>query len=1427
MKKTLWLLFILLNGIVVYADFENSLFFKQINTEDGLSQNTVRTVLCDKQGFIWAGTLDGLNRYDGKNFIIHKPRIGDVSSLPDYRINSLSEDQHGNIWVRMYNNTFHCYNPKTESFIPVYDNDTIINLSYTAYHQTQDGHIWLWNRQGGIRITHSNEKLTTDFELHSLRDKFGQWGIRFLTSDKNNDTWIGSDGSLFRIGSDLTTDEYFPEENINFIKAIPADNKIYFITRHSGIYVYDTESRNFTDSIPLDPSLLILNAALIDREQILFTVRRNSIKIFNLTTCKFESGIHMPDIPGEAQLFTDRKGGIWIYNHSGMMWHYQNEKETFRQLHLIPEETIAVIDFERYNVFIDSRDIYWITTYGNGLFKYNPINGDLQHYAYQPTKNSPASDFLLSITEDPAGNLWIGSEYGGMIKVSEEDYAFKFLRPEPEISIGKSNNVRVVFEDSKGNIWIGTKNGSLYIYDNDLQNGKCVSQHLNPYTIIEDHRKRIWVGTKGDGVYLFDINNHSIISHYRRNPSNPNSLSNNSVFYIMKDRDNRIWIGTFGGGINLVEEKNNRITFKHFFSDQDNIRLIRHMIQDKQGRIWAGSYAGLIRFNPEKLEQDKEAYRLFAFDVQDSEGLYCNDVKTLFEDKEGTIWVGTGGGGLSRYWETPRGEEYFTTYMKQHGLPGDVINSITQSEDGMLWIACESGLAQLDCKEMSFMIHRFSERPQGQCFNDNSVLRRSNGEILLGTLDGLLVFNPQMLKKNDYIPSVVFTDFSIFDQRIEPNSHTSPLTQSITYTNKLTLSHKENTFTLGFACLNLTEPEQNRYTYILEPYDKYWSSATNNTQATYKNLPPGKYTFKVKGSNPDGEWNETESQLQIIVKPPFWQSGIAYAVYTLLILLALWIALKLINKFNKLNNAVKIEKQLTDFKLRFFTNISHEFRTPLTLIRGAVESLSKQESLTSVSQTQVKSLERHTRQMMRLIDQLLEFRKIQNNIHTLNLELTDIKKFTEEIFQAFNETAIQKQINYQFICDFIIPEIYIDRGKVDKILFNLLSNAFKYTPAGGEIELIINYTIDDNITLTVKDNGCGIPKEKQHLIFSRFMQINFSAEGTGVGLSLVKEFTETHKGKVWYEENSGQGSIFKVQLPVNPAIYEGENFINADKSTSSERIEKVNIDNENTIIELPEIEPRVLAECKILVIDDNPDILNYLSQELGKHFVIETAEDGKKGLEKAIELNPDLIICDVMMPYMDGFEVTRRLKSEFQTSHIPLIILTAHSSPEHQLEGIESGADSYISKPFSLKYLLFRIYKLIEQREKLKKRFSMKLPEDEKLLSNTEKDREFYELITKILEENLNNPTFSVDEFSEKAGLRRTIFYKKVKGLTGFTPNDLIKIKRMKKAAELLATGKYTVSEVSWQVGLEDPFYFSKCFKAQFGCSPSKYKSAH
>lgn len=1422
MKELIILSCILMHGLALFSNVRGDIRFHQINTNKGLSQNTVRAIIEDKKGFIWAATLGGLNKYDGYKFVTFLPELGNPYSLIDHQIKDVHLDRDGYIWIKTYDNEFCCYDPYKDLFysknrIRLHNNQS---LYYTDYYEAENGDIWLWgNINGCVQIIKRGQSFVTNqFFTEPKID------CTFLFEDSKSTVWIGGDGCVLGIKDGREFTSY--KKNNTFINAVEQKNKIYFITDERFIIEYDISKETFNE---IDTQFydLFTDIAVISDSELLIITENNKLLNYNVRNKQLEISPWMNDKDmqrGNINLITDKNGGLWLYNHSGYMWYYNISNQKLKKLPLIPNDILKSIDLERYNVFIDSKNYIWITTYGNGIFLYEPDSENLQHFKYSSNKNSPASDYLLSITEDRNGNIWIGSEYAGIIKVVESDYHVQTIKPEEESSVGKNNNVRSIYEDNFNNIWFGTKNGNLYLYDNDLRTGKSIYEDINPYAITQDASNRLWVGTKGKGLYIIDPQTKKQLCHFSVHQTA------DAIFCIMKDHKDRMWLGSFGKGLILTEETLEGIHFKYFFHNEGNRSYIRCILQDSNGIFWVGSRDGILRFDPDKLINDPQAYTVNKMNLFDGQnGLNCNDIKTILEDSEGTIWIGTAGGGLNKYIPpTQIEEESFKAYTVEDGLSGNFITGILEDENNNLWISTESGITKFDKGNQSSMIYQFAEKSHGNQYNENANIYSTNKYMLWGSLNGLLYFNPELFVPGTNVCAVTLTGFYVNNQSLSRNTRNPSVKTAISYATDIKLNHKENSIRIEFAALDLKDSPNNKYTYMLTGYDKTWSIVSSANIADYKNLPPGKYQFLVRGTNSSGIWNEEVTSLNIEITPPIWASWYAYMVYILIALTIVYIVIRLIRKFNKLNNNIEIEKELTNHKLRFFTNISHEFRTPLTLIRGTVENLNSLNDTPEPIRQQLNVLDRNSTILTRLIDQLLEFRKLQNNVLTLDLEEKDIVEFSKEIFNNFQIAAAQKNIRYTFYCEENQFKMFIDSRKVDKIIYNLLSNAFKYTPRGGEIELALKFNpTQETCLISVKDTGIGIPKEKQHILFSSFMQINFSSEGTGIGLSLVKEFVEVHKGRIWYESNQDQGSLFNVELSTNAKIYEGENFVTPlhhdilPSECDNNELSLSGPITEN--IRLPEIDDITLSNYKLLIIDDNDDIRNFLVDEFSKYFMVDTAEEGKSGLEKAIQTNPDMIICDVMMPEMNGFEVTRKLKEEFQTCHIPIIMLTAHSSLDHQVEGIQSGADAYITKPFSIKYLVTRVFKLIEQREQLKKRFSKNHVFDGNLITSTDQDKKFLELIDRILEEHLSNTLFSVDKFAELAKQSRTVFYKKVKGITGMSPNELIKIKRLNRAARYLLEEDLTVAEVSYKVGFEDPFYFSKCFKTHFNCSPSKY----
>jgi signal transduction histidine kinase/DNA-binding response OmpR family regulator len=727
-----------------------------------------------------------------------------------------------------------------------------------------------------------------------------------------------------------------------------------------------------------------------------------------------------------------------------------------------------------------------------------------------------------------------------------------------------------------------------------------------------------------------------------------------------------------------------------------------------------------------------------------------------------------------------------------------------------------------------------------------------DGRLAFGTNHGLIILNTKQIKNKEKIPSVTFTDLKLNGISVRPADMDSPLTAALAYTDAISLKYYQSSFVIDFSTFDYPISTNTRFSYKLEGYDDDWSIPSTLNFAAYKNLPAGTYYLHVKACSVSGIWSDNEETLEIKVTPPFWATGWAFFVYILIAGIIMYFVYRTIRNINNLRNKIKVEKQLTEYKLVFFTNISHEFRTPLTLIQGALDRIHRTHNIPKEIRYSIKLMDKSTQRMLRLINQLLEFRKMQNNKLALSLEETDVIAFLYEIYLSFQDTAESKNMDFKFIPSVNSYKMYIDKGNIDKIAYNLLSNAFKYTPSGGKIEFSIYIDKQKQLLIMkVTDTGVGIPKEKRNELFKRFMQSSFSSDSIGVGLHLTHELVHVHKGNICYEENPSGGSIFIVTLPTDSSIYQSNDFLipeNAilkeeaqnhpslsalnEENAHSESEEEIDKEVENIEKELKtelnaSDQEGPLNKRKILIIEDDNDVREFLKEELTPYFEVAAEADGKNGLEYAHNNDIDLIISDVMMPGYNGFEITRKLKSDFSTSHIPIILLTALNAAESHLEGVKSGADSYITKPFSTKLLLASIFKLIEQRDKLKEKFSNDLSAKRPVMCTSDKDKEFVENLTKIVEEQLTNPEFTADDFASMMSLGRTIFYRKVRGVTGYTPKEYLRIMRMKKAAELLSTKKYTVSEVTYMVGINDPFYFSRCFKAQFGISPSSYQKRY
>ncbi len=1407
MRKLLFIVFFLFLSILPTWGIDG-IKYKGIDSNDGLSHNTVRHIMQDSKGFIWISTMNGLNRYDGNQFVIMQPEFN-MTSLTENTIKKTLEDKNGYIWVLSTSDFVDCYNTHTESFVDYGSKDS---KEYSQILQSSQGDIWLYGtKRGACRIQHSNGKLvTTSFHEKNI----GSNTVHFIYEDNKQNTWIGTDKALFKINHNKLTkcqDECYKH-------AIESNGMMYFFNDQKKAVLFNINEIVPTETIELDSDIPFhINTTARIEDNLILITGKEGIKILNTNN---HTTTDVSKLNGElavknADLYTDNVGNCWIYNNTGTIWLYQKDSHSFKSYELIPSSILALIDLERYALYVDSNEVAWVTTYGNGLFCINLKTNETNHLT---TSNSELkTNYLLSVSEDRDGNIWVGTEFTGITCLSFPKNKVSIFIPQESANSKEDRIIRSIFEDRYQNIWIGTKNGNLYLQN--VENESTKITHFNkgmPYCITEDKGGNIWVATKGGGIaQIRKEESGYLIKTY--NYSNYEALGTDNVYTIIFDSKNRMWIGTYGAGLVLGEaDENNNYKFIHFPTINKVQDKIRCITEDGNNNIWIGGNDGLIKLNPEEFLNNPTRFAHFKFDKNSPYSLSNNEIKSIYSDTKNNIWIGTSGGGVSLLVEDSQKHTTFKHYSTKNGLVNNVVQAITSDKHDNIWISTEAGLSKLNSNTWVFENFTFSNNWSSNLFCESVAIQKLNGELLFGSHNGMYTINPDKVPSEQMNTPITLTKLTINGNIVSPQTPESPLKRSISETSAITLNHSQNTFSIDFASLRFNNSRSDRYTYLLEDFDDKWSPVTTYNVASYKNLDPGKYTFRVKSysathSNPD------ETSLEIIITPPFWKTWQAFWVYFAFLILIGCIAVKLFSKMNRLNNEIHIEKQLTEYKLKFFTNISHEFRTPLTIIRASIESMRNTNSTSPKTKKQINILDQSSLRLMNLIDQLLEFRRIQSNQLELNINRTNPQAFFHNIYAQFEQIALSKNIDYTFELDNDVTSIPLDCRKIDKIIFNLLSNAFRNTPKDGHIKLKLSIDNSRNeFQFSVSDSGPGIPKEKLANLFVRFKSADYNSTGMGIGLNLTQELVDIHRGNIQYKTSEWNGASFNVSLPL---LYPD---LNISKDTST--IDNANIQSFNFQEEINNT-PTKKLDYSILIIEDDNEIRNFLTEQLEAFFSIYSADNGLSGLELAEKKQVDLIICDVMMPEMNGYELTKKLKSDFETSHIPVILLTSCSSIDDQIEGIDAGADSYITKPFSFKYLYARIIKLIEQREKLK----IKLDDSKETLKATittgEKDRVFIEQVNQTIESEIANSKFNVENFANSLHISRTLFYKKIKRLTGYGPNEYIRAIRLQKAAGLLINTELNVSEIAYQVGFNDPFYFSKCFKEEYKKTPTEYRT--
>lgn len=1393
---TILIFYALLSFLNAQDIFSDRLWFERIRTEDGLSSSWVAAIAQDSLGYLWFGTQDGLVRYNGYEFITYRYETEDSTSLDNNRVETLFVSSDGTLWVGTVSGV-NRYREETDDFERfVYQSNISNGLApgqINDFVEDKQGYIW-WGTQasGLVRFNSSSQQaerllIDTTATDHLLNDQ-----VRVLMFDRTGLLWIGTG------------------------EPSQSSDKAGGLIRYNPL---TKEIRRFKHEIGHE---------------------------FSLTDNRIGS------------LLQDSRGRIWIGTAKAGLHLYDVETESFfrfvaqtedtHALHAPVAQTYSTWNLDELVKILheDQAGRIWVGTVNAGLNVYDPKHHLLKHYQHEVGNPfSLTNNLVWSFFEDDQGRIWIGNFLAGLHKIDPATRKFQYLQHNPFKMNSLTENDVVGLSASKSRpevIWVATRFRGLNRVDlsrGEIQHFRHQPNKSNSlgsdglWTVYEDRQGIVWIGTS-NGLDRYDPS-FQTFEHFRHEAHNLNSLSGNTIISILQDSQGSIWAGTYGDGLNRFDQTKQKIRRYNFVESGevvDNIVFVNsHFLihEDRQGNIWTTSWRGsLYRYLAETDEFQK-------YPALDNVGGNC-----LYEDEKGNFWIGTNDRGLIVF--NPENGKILKKIEESDGLPSNMILSILSDEKEHLWLSTDKGLCQFHMVTGQIKNYGIQDGLPSNTFNYQGGTKTLDGYYFFGSDNGLVFFQDH-LAENTNPPHPYITSLNTVNR-------VSGINEQIHYgtvlkpEKPLNLPFSQRDFTINYLGLHYTNPLKNTYRYKLEPYETNW--IYNNTKRTtrYTNLNPGQYTFQVQAANSDGYWSTETASLSLIILPPWWDTTLAYLIYFILGCIFFYIGYRIIIDRERQRNAILIKeaeaaqlRETDQMKSRFFTNISHEFRTPLTLIQGPVEDLLEGRIKDGV-ENQYQLILKNVKRLRQLINQLLDLARIDNGQEKLESSNKDLISFLRAIFSSFEPISQNQDIEMTFFSEWKSFQTTFDEDKLEKICINLLSNAFKFTPHGGSVLFYIGSPKHDHllpqqngVLLRITDTGMGIPHDQLPYIFNYFYQGDNSQtrkfEGSGIGLSLVKQYVELYNGKISVVSELKRGTTFSIFLPLHQ-----DNILQSPNSTVEEISFPSIKGNAQTISSPNDLQTHLPQKKKskastnlptILLVEDNTDMRMHIKYGLSSNYALLEAANGKKGLEIAIEQIPDLIISDVMMPIMDGFEFCKVLRTNPCTSHIPIVLLTARAEVSDQLQGIEYGADAYLIKPFNREELNIRVTKLIEHREILRQKFSNKSTLKPVDLNISSLDKQFLNKLIEFIEAEISNEQISLLDLSTALGMSRSQMHRKLKALTGESPGDFLRRFRLQRAAQLLKTSQLNVSEIAFMVGFRSHSHFSQAFRRYYKISPSDY----
>ncbi|WPP52112.1 two-component regulator propeller domain-containing protein [Catalinimonas niigatensis] len=1437
-----------------------SLRFQQLTTEDGLAQNMVDCMLQDSQGFLWMGTWNGLCRYDGYTFEVFNSEHTSPNALANNFIYVLLEDTYGNIWI----------GTQEGLYVYLYDQGQFVraeNLSSEQYSPLQaavrslalhqDSTLLVGTDQGLSRFKIQGEDGTIKLEGHlTFGDGDGKLRgsvVNTLLSDSQNNIWVGTDGGIAIIKPGISEMKYITYE-------------------------------------PANPQSLSSNHILAICE----TAQRE----------------------------------IWIGTEFGLNRYLDNANHLhavgFQRFFNVPADPSSLVHNSIMDIIEDDSGNLFIATLG-GLSIMNQGEQNFTNHKNEPhAEHSLSNNFVNCLLKDKKGNLWIGTERGGINFYNTNQNTFEHFEFKADNANSLSySTVNSIYEDSTS-LWIGTAGGGLNRYDKSTEKFHQFrrtpedTDAISSDFVTSMHRDRLgrlWVGSWGGGLNVLTNENSHRPYFLHHLTSNRPGLVSNFISSIAEDQKGNLWIGTLGGLVYYDLEADH---FETKFSDQSNPRItgVGCLWVDQDQNIWAGTRNGLFHIRIDQPSGKTDQVSKYAHESANPHSISGNYVISVLQDSKGKMWFGTYGQGINQL-KTAGDSLWFEAYTTADGLSNNIIYGIQQDKEQNLWLSTDYGLSRLHPKTKKIRNFYMADGLLNNQYYWSAAYQNENGKLYFGGMSGLDAFYPEDIKEIDESPSLVITDIKLLNESVKPGKQyngVEVIQESAFKADEIYLSYKEKIFGIEFSSLNYQEPGMIRYAYILEGFDKDWNYVSSDRRyASYTNLKPGDYVFKVKASGSNGEFTADPKSITIHIAPPFWDTP-WFRILSMILFLALifgyirlrtytlkrqkivlerqvkerterinqqkealsFQAIQLQNNNQELeekqkfiegqnqklelqnkeilsqrDELIKLNKKLklvSQLKLSFFTNISHEFRTPLTLIIGPLERLLKEHHLGTEVQRSLGLINRNAQRLLHLINQIMDFRKIEKGRMELKVTQGNLSDFCQNVFRAFEPLSEIKEIRFNYQESELPTEVWFDTQKLENILYNLLSNAFKYTPAKGVVALDVKglsyqesrLRAEDTllqehktvISIRISDSGIGISEENLPLVFKRFYRIAsaeaFKISGSGIGLALTEELIKTHHGEIFVESKPGKGSVFEIQFPCLKGAYETDELTERtqeglDLHQQIEILKNELLLSEENIINQEAAHEIDKSKATVLVVEDNVDLRKFISLRLSKTYNVLEAGDGEAGIQLAEKFNPDLVISDVMMPKVDGLKLCATLKNNLSTSHIPVILLTAKSTVENQIEGLEIGADDYLPKPFNFEILEARVQNLIDSRKRLRLHFLQSVDFDVKQATSNSKDQNFLEHAIKTVESQMENSDFGVKDFIKCMGISRSLLHKKLASLTNQSATEFINHLRMKKAQKLLRQNEINISEVAYAVGYNDPKYFSRLFSKHYGQSPTEF----